>query len=194
MNDPILTVFLGAIVYGVLTMILMWFMTERFVDAFEGLMNRFYPKWQLIDADIEQIRGDDNFRSNLACSYWRTLELYDENPNVDPIITPYYKTIVDKYIERGLPWFGYTSKKGVMEKTSDFLSLYSDIKRCYDPETYGYIECAPRKDGKLEIIEGHHRLTILRKLRYKTVSVLIKVPKKRRDRQMTWGNIRALQL
>ena len=57
MSEPItlLIGFLGAIVFGGLALILLWFMTERFVDAFEGLMNRFYPKWQLIEADIEPV-------------------------------------------------------------------------------------------------------------------------------------------
>ena len=128
----------------------------------------------LLEVDIEQIRGDNNFRFNLASSYRRTLELYDDNPDVDPAITPYYKTIMDKYIKRGLPWFGYTDEEGVKKRTREFLLLYSNIKRLYDPETYGYIECIPQKDEKLEIFEGHHRLTILRKLGYKTVCVLLK--------------------
>lgn len=127
----------------------------------------------VMEADIEQICGDDNFRSNLADSYLRTLELYDNNPNITPLSTPYYKTIVNNYINRGLPWFGYTDKKGVIEKTKAFLLLYLNIKHRYDPETYGYIECKLREDGKLEIVEGHHRLTILRKLGYKTVPFII---------------------
>ena len=127
----------------------------------------------VVEVDIKQIRGDDNFRSNLIDSYQKTLELYDDNPNVNPTATPYYETIVNNYTRKGLPWFGHTTKEGIRKNTRHFLSLYSDIKRRYDPEAYGYIECVPRKDGKLEIVEGHHRITILRKLGYKTVCVLI---------------------
>ena len=139
--------------------------------------NHVTPEEQLIEVNIKQIRGDDNFRLNLIDSYKKTLELYDDNPNVNPVTTPYYKTIVNNYTEKGLPWFGHTTNEGIKENTRHFLSLYSNIKRRYNPETYGYIECVPRKDEKLEIVEGHHRLTILRKLGYKTVRVLIKHPK-----------------